>query len=100
MQTPRAVDLLIKENRSWVLGVRFLAVGPSLGSGRIEKHSFPQVNHPPILLGNSSFTATGWQGSFYARGMKPSDYIRILRGTLSYGRGGLDFLRMPHSSHG
>jgi uncharacterized protein YecE (DUF72 family) len=33
------------------------------------------VNNPPILLGTSSFTATGWQGSFYPRGMKPSDYL-------------------------
>jgi uncharacterized protein YecE (DUF72 family) len=33
------------------------------------------VNHPPILLGTSSFTASGWNGSFYPRGMKPSDYL-------------------------
>jgi uncharacterized protein YecE (DUF72 family) len=33
------------------------------------------VNIPPILLGTSSFTATGWQGSFYPKGMKPSDYL-------------------------
>jgi uncharacterized protein YecE (DUF72 family) len=33
------------------------------------------VNHSPILLGTSSFTADGWQGSFYPRGMKPSDYL-------------------------
>ena len=33
------------------------------------------VNHPPILLGTSSFTATGWQGSFYPRGMRPADYL-------------------------
>jgi uncharacterized protein YecE (DUF72 family) len=35
------------------------------------------VNHPPILLGTSSFTATGWNGSFYPRGMKPSDYLQF-----------------------
>jgi uncharacterized protein YecE (DUF72 family) len=29
----------------------------------------------PILLGTSSFTAAGWQGSFYPGGMKPSDYL-------------------------
>ena len=33
------------------------------------------VNHPPILLGTSSFTASGWNGSFYPQGMKPSDYL-------------------------
>jgi uncharacterized protein YecE (DUF72 family) len=33
------------------------------------------VTLPPILLGTSSFTATGWQGSFYPKGMKPSDYL-------------------------
>jgi uncharacterized protein YecE (DUF72 family) len=33
------------------------------------------VNHPPILLGTSSFTATGWQGSFYPKGMRPADYL-------------------------
>jgi uncharacterized protein YecE (DUF72 family) len=33
------------------------------------------VDRPPILLGTSSFTATGWNGSFYPRGMKPSDYL-------------------------
>jgi uncharacterized protein YecE (DUF72 family) len=33
------------------------------------------MNRPPILLGTSSFTASGWNGSFYPRGMKPSDYL-------------------------
>jgi uncharacterized protein YecE (DUF72 family) len=35
------------------------------------------VNHPSILLGTSSFTATGWQGSFYPKGMRPADYLRF-----------------------
>jgi uncharacterized protein YecE (DUF72 family) len=35
----------------------------------------PTVNHPLILLGTSSFTATGWQGSFYPKGMRPADYL-------------------------
>jgi uncharacterized protein YecE (DUF72 family) len=34
-----------------------------------------RVNHPPILLGTSSFTATGWEGSFYPKGMRPSGYL-------------------------
>src|SRR6266403_3258940 len=33
------------------------------------------VNNPPILLGTSSFTAAGWQGSFYPKGMRPADYL-------------------------
>jgi uncharacterized protein YecE (DUF72 family) len=33
------------------------------------------VESSPILLGTSSFTASGWNGSFYPRGMKPSDYL-------------------------
>ena len=33
------------------------------------------MNHPPLLLGTSSFTASGWNGSFYPRGTKPSDYL-------------------------
>lgn len=28
-----------------------------------------------ILLGTSSFSATGWEGSFYPRGMRPADYL-------------------------
>jgi uncharacterized protein YecE (DUF72 family) len=28
-----------------------------------------------VLLGTSSFTASGWNGSFYPRGMKPADYL-------------------------
>jgi uncharacterized protein YecE (DUF72 family) len=35
----------------------------------------PTVNHPLILLGTSSFTATGWQGSFYPKRMRPADYL-------------------------
>jgi uncharacterized protein YecE (DUF72 family) len=33
------------------------------------------VNHSPILLGTSSFTATGWRGSFYPKGLRPADYL-------------------------
>src|SRR5437867_10066601 len=33
------------------------------------------VNHPLILLGTSSFTATGWQGSFYPKGLRPAEYL-------------------------
>ena len=30
---------------------------------------------PPILLGSSSFTADGWQGTFYPKNLKPSDRL-------------------------
>src|SRR5436189_6170265 len=30
---------------------------------------------PGILLGTSSFTATGWEGSFYPRGLQPRDFL-------------------------
>jgi uncharacterized protein YecE (DUF72 family) len=33
------------------------------------------VNPPPILLGTSSFTATGWEGSFYPKGIRSADYL-------------------------
>src|SRR2546427_3630269 len=42
------------------------------------RHGFAilsSVNHSPILLGTSSFTATGWQGSFYPKGLRPADYL-------------------------
>jgi hypothetical protein len=44
--------------------------GPAAGSAILSS-----VNHPPILLGTSSFTATGWQGSFYPKGLRPADYL-------------------------
>jgi hypothetical protein len=34
-----------------------------------------RVNHPSILLGTSSFTAAGWDGSFYPKRMRPADYL-------------------------
>jgi uncharacterized protein YecE (DUF72 family) len=33
------------------------------------------VNYRPIILGTSSFTATGWHGSFYPKGLRPADYL-------------------------
>jgi uncharacterized protein YecE (DUF72 family) len=32
-------------------------------------------SEPGLLLGTSSFTATGWSGTFYPAGMKPPDYL-------------------------
>jgi len=33
------------------------------------------VDYPPVLLGTSSFTASGWEGSFYPKGMRSADYL-------------------------
>lgn len=33
------------------------------------------MDYPPILLGTSSFTAAGWDGSFYPKGMRSADYL-------------------------
>ena len=39
-----------------------------------------RVNQPPILLGTSSFTATGWEGVFYPKGMRSPDYLAFYAG--------------------
>src|SRR5262249_19164543 len=33
------------------------------------------IGNPSILLGTSSFTATGWEGSFYPKGLRSADYL-------------------------
>lgn len=33
------------------------------------------MNDVPILLGTSSFTATGWEGSFYPKGLRSAEYL-------------------------
>jgi|SRR5215831_13056474 len=61
----------------------YLASGDARNDADIMSASLPSmlqsytscVNHPPILLGTSSFTATGWEGSFYPKGMRSSDYL-------------------------
>jgi hypothetical protein len=32
-------------------------------------------NEPGVLLGTSAFTAAGWEGSFYPKGMKTRDFL-------------------------
>ena len=32
-------------------------------------------SEPGIYLGTSAFTAKGWEGSFYPRGMQPRDFL-------------------------
>jgi uncharacterized protein YecE (DUF72 family) len=33
------------------------------------------MESPRIYLGTSSFTAAGWSGSFYPKGLKPAEYL-------------------------
>jgi uncharacterized protein YecE (DUF72 family) len=35
----------------------------------------PSYSEPGLLLGTSAFTANGWAGAFYPRGMKPPDFL-------------------------
>jgi uncharacterized protein YecE (DUF72 family) len=49
------------------------------GNGGLEearsRRYTSRVSSPRILLGTSSFTATGWEGSFYPKGMRSADYL-------------------------
>lgn len=43
---------------------------------KLEEAATPRrYSVPGILLGTSSFTATGWEGSIYPKGMRPTDYL-------------------------
>src|SRR5882757_1036247 len=42
---------------------------------RLSRRYTSAVTRPPILLGTSSFTAAGWQGSFYPKGLRAPDYL-------------------------
>jgi uncharacterized protein YecE (DUF72 family) len=48
-----------------------------------------------ILLGTCAFTASGWNGAFYPKGMKSTDYLTFYS-ELRYRGSGLNFLRLPH----
>ena len=50
------------------------------------------VNHLAILLGTSSFTATGWQGSFYPKGLRPPDHLSYYALELGFVSRGLHHL--------
>ena len=68
----RPLVLLARDNFRFV-GNPEVSIGP--GGMRQVIAILSRVNHPPILLGTSSFTATGWQGSFYPKGMRSADYL-------------------------
>jgi uncharacterized protein YecE (DUF72 family) len=45
-------------------------------STRLQQIARPfEIPGARILLGTSSFTASGWEGSFYPKGMRSSDYL-------------------------
>ena len=46
---------------------------PTDRSGQLKERPF---SLPGIFLGTSSFTATGWEGSFYPIGMRQRDFLR------------------------
>jgi hypothetical protein len=56
------------------------------------------VNLPSILLGTSSFTASGWNGSFTPR-HESVRLPRVLRRTISHRRGGLDLPGVSDCPH-
>jgi hypothetical protein len=58
-----------------------------------------ELTLPPILLGTSSFTATGWQGSFYPKGMPLADYFGFYAEHFHTVEVDLDVLRMSHRPH-
>jgi Protein of unknown function DUF72 len=49
-----------------------LEEAPELAS---EPKSERPYSLPGVFLGTSSFTATGWQGSFYPQGMRSRDFL-------------------------
>jgi uncharacterized protein YecE (DUF72 family) len=50
------------------------APGYVILAGKSFRYTRP-VDLAPIFLGTSSFTASGWEGSFYPRGLRSSDYL-------------------------
>ena|SRR5258705_3040602 len=45
--------------------------GDLMGSSNVEQ----RYSQPGLYVGTSAFTAAGWQGSFYPRGMHSRDYL-------------------------
>jgi len=51
-------------------------------SARLCRYTL-RVPLSPIRLGTSSFTASGWEGSFYPKGLRPTDYLSFYAGRFS-----------------
>jgi hypothetical protein len=45
------------------------------GTRTLRRAKIDHPYSPGIFLGTSSFTATGWQGSFYPQGMRSRDFL-------------------------
>ena len=41
----------------------------------ISTYGFDFMNNPSIRIGTSAFTAAGWPGTFYPKGLKAADYL-------------------------
>ena len=57
---------------------RQLPTGPQAGFWIVTRRALgilSAVENPPILLGTSSFTASGWAGSFYPKKLRSADYL-------------------------
>ena len=68
----RPLVLLARDNFRFV-GNPEVSIGP--GGMRQVIAILSRVNHPPILLGTSSFTGAGWEGAFYPKGMRSADLL-------------------------
>src|SRR5262249_32020071 len=59
-----------KQQRLFEYGIPQEQVAPS-ASAQVEQ----TTEIPGVLLGTSSFTAKGWQGTFYPAGMKTPEFL-------------------------
>jgi hypothetical protein len=55
---------------AWSAKYRFLTTKLRCHSAGVEFQPMPEIR-----TGTSAFTADGWEGSFYPKGMKPADYL-------------------------
>ena len=68
---------MAKRPKSESSGLTLFEMGkPEENDSRVGKFEIERPFYEPgLLLGTSSFTASGWSGSFYPIGMKPADYL-------------------------
>jgi hypothetical protein len=64
------------------------------------QYTLRTMNGPRILVGTSSFIASVWNGSFFPRDMKPSDYLGFYAERFPTVGIRLDLLRLPDIPNG
>ncbi len=64
----------IRKNRNAETGTLFDVEIPAASAAEEKREEVP-VGADRILLGTSSFTAKGWEGTFYPAGMKPAQFL-------------------------